>query len=288
MVVVLFILASLFLSWQIQSSLVDFNENLDTYKKNFSNILDETIKIFPGVDPSNVTDIFSRDIEAADHGYSLLKSVVGTLFNLVGQTIVVLIYLAFLLAEKAGMPERIKQSFDPEQAQRVQRLIDGISEAISSYISVKTFVSFLTGLFTTVVLLLFGVEYAILWGIITFLFNYIPYIGAIVAVLMPSVLALVQYNDLWFAILIWCLLNGVQCIIGYWLEPIMTGSRLNLSPLVVLLALAFWGALWGIVGMILAVPIVVSIKIILEAIPETRPLGGLLGYYDASSKPAAG
>jgi predicted PurR-regulated permease PerM len=126
------------------------------------------------------------------------------------------------------------------------------------------------------VLLLFGVDYPIFWGIVAFLLNFIPYLGSWVAVALPVLLSLVQFESPWRAVILLLILLSIQNAIGYAIEPSIAGSRLNLSPLVIILSLAFWGTLWGIVGMILAVPLVVVIKSILENIPETRPLATML------------
>jgi predicted PurR-regulated permease PerM len=116
-----------------------------------------------------------------------------------------------------------------------------------------------------------------MWGVLIFLFNFIPYIGSLVAVSLPIILSFLQYADEpWKPLLITVLLLLVQRVVDNYIEPRLTGRKLGVSPLIVLLSLAFWGWLWGIVGMILAVPLTVIGKIILENIPETKPLATLL------------
>jgi len=116
-----------------------------------------------------------------------------------------------------------------------------------------------------------------MWGVLIFLFNFIPYIGSLVAVTLPIILSILKYADEpWKPLLITLLLLLIQRVVDNFIEPRLTGRKLGLSPLIVLLSLAFWGWLWGIVGMILAVPLTVIAKIILENIPETKPLATLL------------
>jgi predicted PurR-regulated permease PerM len=237
----------------------------------------------PGVNEEELRKVIVGDLSAVDSGVNMVRRALGTIFDLVGQVIVVLVYLAFLVAEQTSLAPRIRRSYPTDQAQQIFEIMERINTSISNYIAVKTFVSVLTGVFTTVVLLLFGVDYAVLWGVLAFLFNYIPYVGSIVAILLPSALALVQFGSLGWAVVILFVLNLVQSVIGYWLEPVLTGRRLDLSPLVIILALAFWGSIWGVVGMILAVPLIVSIKIILENIPATRPLGAILSHEQAAA-----
>ena len=124
---------------------------------------------------------------------------------------------------------------------------------------------------------IFGVDYAVLWGVIAFVLNYIPYIGAAIAVLIPTLLAMLQTGSPGLGLfLILIVLNVIHGVIGYWLEPVLAGDRLDLSPLVFIVSLAFWATVWGVVGMIMAVPLMVSVKIVLENIPATRPLANLL------------
>jgi predicted PurR-regulated permease PerM len=117
-----------------------------------------------------------------------------------------------------------------------------------------------------------------MWGVLIFLFNFIPYIGSLVAVSLPIVLSILQYaeEEPWKPLLIALLLLVVQRVVDNWVEPRLTGHKLGVSPLIVLLSLAFWAWLWGIVGMILAVPLTVISKIILENIRETKPLATLI------------
>ncbi len=120
----------------------------------------------------------------------------------------------------------------------------------------------------------FGIDFAILWAVLVFLLNFIPYLGGLVAMAPPILLAFI--DSPWRGLAVVVLLIAIQLFTGQFLEPKMAGRRLNLSPLLILLALAFWGYLWGPVGMILAVPLTVVCKIILDNIPETRPIGTLM------------
>jgi predicted PurR-regulated permease PerM len=122
---------------------------------------------------------------------------------------------------------------------------------------------------------LFNVDFYITWGLLAFLLNFIPYLGSLAATALPILLSLVTLG-LWQGIVIAVLLIAMQQTLGVFVEPRIAGQRLNVSPLLILLALSFWGVVWGIVGMILAVPLLVSIRIILDNIDDTKPIAALM------------
>src|SRR5262249_54128513 len=152
-------------------------------------------------------------------------------------------------------------------------------------IAVKAWISFVTAILSFAVLAAFRVEFAVVWGILIFLLNFIPYVGVLVAVAPPVLLAFLQFDEVWRGIAVAGLLIGVQVFTGQYMEPRLAGKRLNLSPLLIILSLAFWGYLWGPVGMILAVPLTVVCKIVLENIPETKAVGTLMSNVRSTEVP---
>ena len=214
--------------------------------------------------------------QSAERLAQALRATIVPFLDVLTWMFIVFIYLVFLIAEKVTFPDRLRLAFGDEQGGRIIAIVNSINQAIAEYIAVKTFVSVVAGLASYLVLAVFGVDFAILWGILIFLFNYIPYLGSLLAVTLPIMLSFVQLEELWKGVVIAVLLVAIQQGIGMFIEPRMAGHRLGLSPLLILLSLAFWGLVWGIVGMILAVPLLVTLKIILENIHETRPLATLI------------
>lgn len=207
-----------------------------------------------------------------------LKKLVGWTTSLIGSVtsnlILILIYLLFLFAEQSVFEQKFNALFgDNENAQIIRH---EILKKIRIYLSVKTFVSVLTGVLSFVLLTFIGVDYAVFWGFIIFLLNYIPTIGSLLGVVFPALLSLVQFDTSWQFAAVVILLGGLQFFIGNVLEPRMMGSSLNLSGLVIMLALAVWGSIWGITGMILSVPITVIILIVCAQFPKSRPIAVLL------------
>ncbi|MBN2491960.1 MAG: AI-2E family transporter, partial [Planctomycetes bacterium] len=211
-----------------------------------------------------------------------IGTLIGSLVDFLVVFFAILVYLLFLIAEAEGFQRRVTTVFGAERAAKVLRVVHDINQAISGYIAVKTFVSFLVALLSTIVLGLIQVDFFLLWGILTFLFNFIPYVGSVAAAGLPIGLTLLQFGLGFEFVAVALLLAGVQGVMGYGVEPKLTGKRLDLSPLMILLALAFWAWLWGFVGAVLAVPLLVSVKIILEHIEATRPIAGLMSSLPAS------
>ncbi|WP_293679491.1 AI-2E family transporter [Thiolapillus sp.] len=133
-------------------------------------------------------------------------------------------------------------------------------------------VSALTGIVSYIILLWVSVDYVPFWALLIFMLNYIPTIGSMVAVLLPTTLALVQFDTFGPFVTLLVSLGTVQVLIGNVLEPRLMGSSLNLSPLVVILALSLWGQMWGVTGMFLSVPITVISMIVLANFPQTRAI----------------
>jgi predicted PurR-regulated permease PerM len=138
-------------------------------------------------------------------------------------------------------------------------------------------ISMITGIFIYLVALAFGLDFAIFWWFLAFILNFIPNIGAIIAVIIPTIISFVQpwftpYDTLFMAL---CM-TWVQVLGWNIIEPQFMWNRLNLSPLVIIISLAFWWIIWWVVWMLLSVPIMVIINIILSKIPATRPIAILL------------
>lgn len=168
--------------------------------------------------------------------------------------------------------------YDPyEEKSKLRRRID---VSIRKYLLLKLFISLLTGALITVILLILTVDLAIVFGLLTFLLNFIPSIGSIIAVLLPIPIVVLDPDQQWWVIVLVIVLPMcVQLTIGNFVEPKLMGQKMEMSAVAVLFALAFWGSIWGIVGAFLSVPITVVLRLWLLGIdhPSTNFLGRLLG-----------
>ncbi len=260
----------------IYASVEDAVTNWEEYEKNLDSAFVGLQKILPASMaehmPQRVRDLPLVNGEGTDPN-ATVRAVLGSFFDFFGGLALTFIFLVFLVIERVTFPNRIVLALGKDQGNRVLGVMQSINQAIAQYVSVKTFISLLTGLFSFVVLWAFGVNFFLLWGILIFLFNYIPYLGSLVLVSLVSLLAFVQFADEpWKGVAVLVLLTLIQQVMGAFIEPRMAGQKLGVSPLLLVLSLAFWGMLWGVVGMLLAVPLAVVIKIILENIKETKPL----------------
>jgi len=203
----------------------------------------------------------------------LMSEVALSLTSIAGSAGLILIYLIFLFLEQKSFSKKLTAlAQEPKQEQDVLRLIRKIQSDIRLYIGIKTFTSALTGILSYAIMSSIGLQFASFWAMLIFLLNYIPSIGSILATIFPSLLALMQFDigGKFFGIALG--VSALQFLIGNLLEPRLMGSSLNLSPLVILFSLTFWGAMWGIPGAFLCVPIMVVLMIVLSHFPSTQPL----------------
>jgi predicted PurR-regulated permease PerM len=258
----------------------ELSERLSVYEERLDGLARKALRglpvAVPDLDNWHVRNLLTFDIGPESRIRNVFRAAVGNFLAFLTATFVVLLYLIFLLAERVSLPGRVARAFGEARAKEIMAVVEAINRAVHDYITLKTFVSALQGLLSFAVLAAFGVDFAGMWGVLIYLFNFIPYIGSLVAVSLPIILTFLQYADEpWKPLLITLLLLLIQRVVDNFVEPRLTGQKLGLSPLLVLLSLAFWGWLWGVVGMILAVPLTVIGKIILENIRETKPLATL-------------
>jgi predicted PurR-regulated permease PerM len=202
----------------------------------------------------------------------ILRGAASAFVKVFLESIIVAFYMIFLLQSASRLPDRIRTSFSPDRAAEILTITQSINRAVSEYLVVKVKASLLVGIPVGLACWAFGVTGAVTWGVITFFGNFLPYLGALVAIVPPVVLAFLEYDSLWPPLIFSLVLLSIHGITANLIEPAMTGKALGLSPLIVLIGLAFWSLLWGFVGMVLAVPLTVIFKIVLERTPATRPL----------------
>ena len=207
----------------------------------------------------------------------LLQDLATTLTGLAGDIGLISVYVVFLFFEQ-GIFRRKMLVIARRRGRQIEvgSIMTEISEDIRKYVGIKTLTSLLTGGTSYAVLTYAGVDFAEFWAVIIFLLNYIPTVGSILGVVFPVIVAFLQGNDIAMPIAVAAVLTVFQVFIGNWIEPRMMGRRLNLSPFVLIVSLAFWTVIWGVVGAFLCVPIMVIISIILSKFEQTQWIAILL------------
>ncbi len=206
---------------------------------------------------------------------SFFLASLGTILSFISNLFLILIFLVFMLAGRGKLNLKIKASFPDYQASQWNQIIEKIDRQVQRYLALKTVICIVSGILATLILVIFGVNFAVVFGFMTFLLNYIPNIGPLIAKILPFIFALLQFERFWPAFWVLAVLFIVDAVLTV-VEPKMMGQRLGLSPLAILFALFFWGWLWGIPGMILAVPTMVILKIICSNFPSLKFMEALL------------
>jgi predicted PurR-regulated permease PerM len=226
-----------------------------------------------------------KDAVAAIDIRGRIPQLIASTQSIVVSVLLVLAYTGFLFVERDHLGEKLVAMFpDARQAQKTSSLFARISQSVQHYLRIKTVVSAGTAVLCYAVLRWLGIDFAETWALLIFVLNYIPNIGSILAVTFPALVALVQFESLGPFIVLVLSLTAIQILIGSVLEPMLMGNTLNMSPLAIILGLAFWGTIWGIVGMFLSVPIMVTVMIVCAHVPSWRWVAILLskdGRIDA-------
>lgn len=183
--------------------------------------------------------------------------------------------VVFILFEASDFPDKVRRALG-SKTMAIEHF-QNFSDSVQRYLLIKTLVSMGTGIFAGIVLAIIGVDYAILWGLIAFLLNYIPNIGSIIAAVPPMLIAMIQLGPM-SSLLVAGLYMVVNTLFGNVVEPRYMGRSLGLSTLVVFVSLVFWGWVFGPVGMLLSIPLTMVVKIALENSERHRWIAVLLGH----------
>ena len=206
----------------------------------------------------------------------IITSSLGSFITQFSNAFLILLFMIFILAGTGQLIEKIDFIYADAEFMRISKVIASIDKQVRQYMMTKALISLVTALLATIVLTILGVEFALLWGFLLFLLNFIPNIGSLFATIFPVLFAFLQFESPVRPILALVLLVVIQNVMGNVVEPKVMAFSLNLSPLLILLSLLFWGWLWGIWGMILAVPIMAILKIIFENVPALKPIAILM------------
>lgn len=208
---------------------------------------------------------------------SYARTLAGRASDVTQAAVLVILFVGFLFAERIWFDIKLVNLIgDPQKAARVSKIISSIIWRVNYYLLVKTAVSALTGLMVYALAVRFEIELAVAIGLITFMLNFLPNVGSIIATALVALIAHIQFHDPATTIVIVSIAGAIQFINGNIIDPMMMGRALRLSSFGIILSLAFWGAVWGIPGMFLSVPIMVMLLVVCSHVPALRPIAILL------------
>lgn len=270
-----------FLTVVIYGSVIEFNESLPAMTKRVEELTNSFRSWSEHSLPPWLNHGIDDAIRAESQGAQLLqaagKSFVVNAANVLIEALIVGLYVIFLLIEARRLRKRVEQGFSTEQAKRIAQTMQTINESIASYLKAKVRSSLILAVPASLVLILFGVKFAVIWGVLTFCFNFIPYVGTAFGCGLPLLFSFLDLPWGWQPFAVAILLIAIHASSAAFVEPMIIGKAVGLSPLVILISLTFWGLCWGIVGMFLAVPLTVTMKIILSNLQATKGIAQLLG-----------
>ena len=256
------------------TSINEFTRSLPSYQVRFAAVVEQvsgTLTRF-GIDLGDATGDANPFNPKATLG--LVGNLAGNLGSLLNNAFLLFLTVCFILLEAASFPHKVREAFG--HSDKVDARISEIGRSIRRYLGIKTLTSIATGFLAYAVLVVLGVKFAPLWGLIAFLLNFVPAIGSVLAAIPAVALALVDQSGQ-TALLLGIGYLVINIAIGNFLEPRVMGEGMGLSPLVVLISLIFWGWVLGPVGMVLAVPLTVILRITLDSQPHTHWIAILLG-----------
>jgi len=257
----------------VGTSINDFTETWPVYQDKFMRLVSGTIAYLneKGVEIPRQTVL---DVVNPGTIMNFIGGMLTTLTSMLSETLLILITVVFLLLEAASVPGKVMAVWGEESKTMVE--LKRFAKVMQRYIAIKTVISLVTGLMVGFSMVFVGVDFALLWGLLTFLLNYVPTIGSIIAAVPPTLLAFVQLG--WIhALIVLAIFLVINMVIGNIVEPRTMGIGMGLSTLIVFISLVFWGWVLGPVGMLLSVPLTMSVKIYLESRESTQWIGILLG-----------
>lgn len=243
-----------------------------SYQSKIINLLREIFDYFQ-IWETQVSNFISK-ISSNLNLTNIFNSLLSVISSISSNVMTIIFYLIFILLEAKFFSQKIELMVSSiDKRRNILSVLTKIENDVKSYFFIKIIVSLLTAFLSYIIMITFGLNFAIFWTLLIFILNFIPNIWSIIAILFPSLLSFIQ-PDFWIysSLIMISLLITVQMITWNFIEPKMMWNRLNLSPLVIVLALSFWWYLWGIIGMLLSVPLMVIINIILSKFEQTRPI----------------
>ncbi len=286
-VIIVVLLVSNIASLFVFTSVNAFTEGFPRYEQKFTALYDQLILKL---------NLSSNELKSISESLDIRKllvngsltSTVTSLFSgitaIMGNYILILFYIIFILSESKSIKQRIAIAFSEDRQERLNNTLTDIFTDVKNYLAGKTLLSFIQAVIIGTFLWICGVDFFIIWAFMFFIADFIPNIGSLITTILVAATMLLQFESIAFPAVVVVVLIVIQNLKGNILEPRIFGKRLDLSPLLLFFSLIFWGYLWGIIGMILSVPIMSIIKIIMMNIPAMKPYAILMSNNATAEK----
>jgi len=258
----------------MSTSINEFTKSLPSYQARFGSVVASFMDTLSGLGinfGATAEEANPFDPQAA---LGLVGNLAGNLGSLLNNAFLLFLTVCFMLLEASSFPEKVQEAFGDSPGMKAS--MSEIGDSIRRYLGIKTLTSMLTGFLAYGALLVLGIKFAPLWGLIAFLLNFVPAVGSVIAAVPAVALALVD-NSPETALLVALCYIAINICVGNFLEPRVMGEGMGLSPLIVIVSLVFWGWVMGPVGMVLAVPLTVITRIMLDSQESTQWVAVLLG-----------
>ncbi len=272
----------------IGAQMAAFSDSFPLFKQKFIGLFHDTTQwissTFNISNPQIDAWIAKTQNESLSNGTAYIGQTLGTVGGIMAMLFLLPVYIFMILLYKSLLVQFIYKVFQSNSHKLVGEILNQTKSLIQSYLVGLLIEAAIVATLNSIALMIIGVEYAILLGVIGAILNVIPYIGGLVAVAIPMVVALATLNPI---SALWVLIAYliVQFIDNNFLVPKIVASKVEVNALISIIVVLIGGSLWGVAGMFLSIPLTAILKVIFDRIEELEPFGFLIGDEEhASSK----
>ena len=247
-----------------------YYERFEHISRQISGALNTNFSMELPENPMAELDLTSTFINSID-------SLSQNFMSFISALVIIILSTVFLLLEAPYIQVTIAKAFPRKTGKQIVIIMRHTIRQIGRYLSVKFLVSIITGTLVWLFLQIIGMDFALIWGVMAFILNFIPNIGSFIVMVVTILMGFIQFFPQAGPIAVVAVsMIGIQVVMGNFFDPRMQGRRLNLSPIIIIFSLFLWGWIWGPLGMFIAVPITAVIKIVCQNIPTLKPLAMMM------------
>lgn len=258
-----------------------FANDWESIREQFSGqwkTLQNTIAQRTGIDANIIEDRLSFDAkELTTNLPARARGIAGSIFGIIGNILLVLVYLVFLLLERHRFTKFIFKISDSDKKSEASEAIDDMLDIAQGYLVGKLALVGILALIYSVGFMIIGLKYGIFLAILAAILSIIPYLGNIIGGILAMVAALVTSGGVGAVIGVVIVMGIAQFVESYVVQPFLVGSKVNLNPFVTIISVIAFGLIWGVVGTILAIPLVGMMKVVFDHLERFKPLGYVMG-----------